>query len=178
MVTKDDIEGFLNRVNAEGASYKEVENGLWVVKPGGSLDFAVVVHYSPPVVVLRVKVMELPKDKNALAQLSRRLLEMNASDMLHGSYGIEQNAVVITEALELSHLDFEEFQAAYESIAIALAAHLREIGSIGTSGTHRIPAAAKKRAQSVNGKKNNASSSRKKTARTASRSGGRTRGRR
>ena len=178
MVTKDDIEGFLNRVNAEGASYKEVENGLWVVKPGGSLDFAVVVHYSPPVVVLRVKVMELPKDKNALAQLSRRLLEMNASDMLHGSYGIEQNAVVITEALELSHLDFEEFQAAYESIAIALAAHLREIGSIGTSGVHRIPAAAKKRAQSVNGKKKNAGSSRKKAARKAGRSGGRTRGRR
>jgi hypothetical protein len=49
--------------------------------------------------------------------------------MVHGSYGIEQNSVVITEALELSHLDFEEFLAAYESIAIALASHLREIGS-------------------------------------------------
>ena len=176
MVTKDDIEGFLNRLSAEGASYKEVENGLWVVKPGGSLDFDVVVHFSPPVVVLRVKVMELPKDKSALAQLSRRLLEMNASEMVHGSYGIEQSAVVITEALELSHLDFEEFLAAYESIAIALASHLREIGSIGTSGTYRIPAAAKKRAQSVNGKKKGARSSRKKAVAKA-RSGGR-RGRR
>lgn len=139
MVTKEDIEGFLNRLSAEGASYKEVENGLWVVKPGGSLDFDVVVHFSPPVVVLRVKVMELPSDPNALAQLSRRLLEMNASDMVHGSYGIEQSAVVITEALELSHLDFEEFLATYESIAIALASHLREIGELGTSGTHRVP---------------------------------------
>src|SRR5688572_26954629 len=145
MVTKDDIEGFLNRLSAEGASYKEVENGLWIVKPGGSLDFSVVVHFSPPVVVMRVKVMELPSDRNALAQLSRRLLEMIASDMLHGSYGIEQNAVVITEALELEHLDFEEFLAAYESIAIALASHLQEIGSLGTSGTHRVPAAARKK---------------------------------
>jgi hypothetical protein len=180
MVTKDDIEGFLNRLSAEGASYKEVENGLWVVKPGGSLDFEVVVHYSPPVAVLRVKVMELPTDRSALAKLSRRLLEMNASEMVHGSYGIEQSAIVITEALELSHLDFEEFLAAYESIALALAAHLREIGSLGSSGTHRIPAAARKRAQSVNGKKagRNASSSKKKGARKTNRSGGRTRGRR
>jgi hypothetical protein len=129
MVTKEDIEGFLERLNAEGASYREVEPGLWVVKPGGALDFDVVVHYSPPVVVLRVKVMELPKDAKAASELSRRLLEMNASDMVHGSYGIEQNSVVITEALELSHLDSEEFLAAYESIAIALASHLREIGS-------------------------------------------------
>ena len=129
MITKEDTEVFLDRLSAEGASHKEVQPGFWVVKPGGSLDFDVVVNYSPPVLVLRVKVMELPKDSKAAAELTRRLLEMNASDMVHGAYGIEQNAVVITEALELEHLDFEEFLAAYESIAIALASHLREIGT-------------------------------------------------
>src|SRR3954462_7018266 len=101
MVTKEDIEGFLDRLSAEGASYKEVEPGLWVVKPGGSLDFDFVVHFSPPVAVLRVKVIDLPKDPSAVAKLSRRLLEMNASDMVHGAYGVEENAVVVTEALEL-----------------------------------------------------------------------------
>jgi hypothetical protein len=154
MVTKEDIEGFLDRLGADGAQVKEVEKGLWVVRPGGSLDFDVVVHFSPPVLVMRVKVMELPEDRAALAQLSRRLLEMNASDMLHGSYGIEENAVVITEALEISHLDYEEFQAAFESISIALASHLREIGTLGTSGTHRVPSAARKKTKtSQNGKK-------------------------
>jgi hypothetical protein len=129
MKTKEDIEGFLDKLGAEGDSYREIEPGLWVLKPGGALDFDVVVHYSPPVVVLRVKVIELPKDKPSLATLSRRLLELNASDMMHGSYGIEQNWIVLTEALELSHLDFEEFLAAYESITVSLASHLREIGS-------------------------------------------------
>jgi hypothetical protein len=101
------------------------------VKPGGALDFDVVVHYSPPVALLRVKVMELPKDRQTLAELSRRLLELNASDLVHGSYGIEQNSnsIVLTEALELEHLDYEEFLAAYESMTLALASHLREIGS-------------------------------------------------
>lgn len=129
MITKDDIESFLDRLGQDGASYKEVEPGLWIVKPGGAFDLDIVVHYSPPVVVLRVKVMELPKEKKTLAELSRRLLELNASDMVHGSYGIEQNAIVLTEALELEHLDFEEFLAAYESMTLALASHLREIGS-------------------------------------------------
>jgi hypothetical protein len=135
MVTKEEIEGFLERLTFGGGSYKEVESGTWVVRPGGSLDFDLVVHYSPPVVLLRVKVIDLPGDPGSVSRLSRRLLEMNASDMIHGSYGIEQDTVVVTEALELSHLDFEEFLAAYEGIALALASHLREIGSFNARGS-------------------------------------------
>jgi hypothetical protein len=128
-VTKEDIEGFLNRLTAEGASHSEVEPGIWVIKPGGALDFDVIVHFSPPVVVMSVRVMTLPTDKSAEATLNRRLLELNASDLVHGAYGIEENSIVMAEALELSHLDYEEFRAAYESITVALASHLREIGT-------------------------------------------------
>jgi hypothetical protein len=129
MVTKEDIEGWLNRLSADGPSFNEVEPGLWIVRPSGELDFSVVVHFSPPVVLLRVKVMTLPTDRATLATLSRRLLELNATDLVHGSYGIEDESIVMTEALELSHLDYEEFLAAFESITVALASHLRELGS-------------------------------------------------
>jgi len=129
MVTRDDIESFLDRLGAEGASYQEVEPGLWIVKPGGQLDLDLVVHYSPPVVVLRVKVMTCPSDDGRCAQLNRRLLQLNATDLLHGSYGIEQDAIVLTEAMELSHLDYEEFLATYESMTLALGSHLRELSS-------------------------------------------------
>ena len=127
MVTKDDIESFLDRLSAEGAEYGEVDDGMYVVKPGGSLDTDVVVSYSPPVVVLRVKVMDLPEDDAKASALVRRLLELNATELVHGSYGIESNAVVLTEALELSHLDYEEFLASYEGLTLALASHLREL---------------------------------------------------
>ena len=129
MLTKEDIESFLNRLGAEGASYSEVEPGLWIVRPSGELDFSVVVHFLPPVVLLRVKVMNLPTKADAVATLGRRLLELNATDLVHGSYGIEKDSIVITEALELSHLDYEEFLAAYESITVSLASHLRELGT-------------------------------------------------
>ena len=129
MVTREDIESFLDRLSNEGASYSEQEPGLWLVRPGGALDIAVVVHYSPPVVVFRVKVMDLPSDEGRVATLSRRLLQLNASDLVHGSYGIERESIVITEALELSHLDYEEFLAAYEGIVLALASHLPQLGA-------------------------------------------------
>jgi hypothetical protein len=127
MVSRDNIEEFLDRLSADGASYREVEGNLWVVRPQGALGLDVVVSYAPPVVILRVKVMDTPTDDSRGATLNRRLLELNASDLVHGSYGIEGDAIVLTEALELSHLDYEEFRASYESMTLALAAHLREL---------------------------------------------------
>lgn len=127
MVSRDDIEHFLDRLAPDGASYREVEPGLWVIRPGGAIDFDVVCHYSPTAIVLRVKVMDLPPDDDACNGLARRLLQLNASDLVHGSYGIEQDSVVMTETLELAHLDFEEFLAAYESMVLALSSHLREL---------------------------------------------------
>jgi hypothetical protein len=129
MLTREDIEGFLDRLTAEGANYEEVEQGLWVVRPGGNLELDVVVHFSPPVVLLRVKVMNIPEDDGRCADLNRRLLELNVSDLVHGAYGITQDSIVLTEALELEHLDYEEFLAAYESMTLALASHLRELSS-------------------------------------------------
>lgn len=128
MVTPEILDGFLGRLASEGVTYEEIEPGLWKVHPGGALDLTVVVHHSPPVVVLRVKVMELPKNGQA-DKLCRRLLELNATDLLHGSYGIQGDEVVLTEALELSHLDYEEFLASFESITLSLAGHLRELAT-------------------------------------------------
>lgn len=129
MVTREDLEGFLDRLSADGASSKELEPGLWTVRPGGALEMDVIVHFLPPVVLLRVKVMDLPALESKTHALSRRLLELNATDLLHGSYGIANNAVILTEALELGHLDFEEFLAAYESMTLALASHMRELST-------------------------------------------------
>ena len=129
MLTKDDIESFLIRLSATGATYSEVEPGFWIVRPSPESDLSLAVNFSPPVVLLRIDVMTLPEDATQTATLTRRLLELNASDLLHGAYGIQDKHIVLTEALELSALDFEEFLASYESMTLALASHLREFGS-------------------------------------------------
>jgi len=131
MVTREDIESFLDRLTTDDSqtTYDEVGDGIWRVRPGGALDLEVAVSYSPPVLLLRVKVMELPADDGECNKLARRLLELNATDLVHGSYGIADQSIVLTEALELSHLDYEEFLAAFESMTLALASHIREFAT-------------------------------------------------
>ena len=129
MLTKDDVESFLMRLGATGASFSEVEPGFWIVRPSEESDLSIAVNYTPPVVLLRIDVMTLPTNGQQSATLTRRLLELNANDLVHGAYGIAQDSIVLTEALELEHLDYEEFLAAYESMTLALASHLRELAS-------------------------------------------------
>ena len=38
MVTREDIEAFLDRLAADGATYREIEPGLWAVRPGGQIE--------------------------------------------------------------------------------------------------------------------------------------------
>ena len=54
----------------------------------------------------------------------RQLLEFNARDLVHGSYGLEGEHVVLTDTLELENLDYNEFEASFDSVTLALASHL------------------------------------------------------
>jgi hypothetical protein len=95
---------------------------LWVA--GWRVVGEVVVHFAPPVVILRVRVMELPASEPRRSELFRQLLEYNARELVHGSYGLEGDHVVLTDTLELENLDFSEFEASFDSITLALASHL------------------------------------------------------
>jgi hypothetical protein len=121
MLTREDLQSFIDRLDSEVQSAQEVEPGLWVVHAG---EAECVVHYNPPVVVLRVRVMELPGAGDRQAALYRRLLELNARELVHGSYGVEGDHVVLMDTLELEHLDFNEFRASFDSMMLALATHL------------------------------------------------------
>jgi hypothetical protein len=122
MVTREDIQSFLDRTEAGTVEATEVEPGLWRVRTQTGAE--VVVHYAPPVVVLRVRVMEPPADSGRQKDLYRQLLEFNARDLVHGSYGLEGEHIVLTDALELADLDYSEFEASWDSLTLSLASHL------------------------------------------------------
>jgi hypothetical protein len=50
-------------------------------------------------------------------------LELNASEMIHGAYGLDGGKVVIIETMEYETLDFEDFRAALDAISLALTQH-------------------------------------------------------
>ena len=122
MVTREDILTYLDRVEGGTVETTEVEPGLWRARTQSGAD--VVVHYAPPVVILRMRVMEPPSSDEKRSGLYRQLLEFNARDLVHGSYGLEGEHVVLTDALELADLDYTEFEASWDSLTLALASHL------------------------------------------------------
>jgi hypothetical protein len=120
MVTREDVESFLLRTELP---YEEVEEGMWVARMGEE-EAGLVIHHSPPVLVFRLKVLDLPGDEGKCAGLYRRLLELNATDLVHAAYALEEDDVILTHTLELESLDYGEFQATVDSFQVALASHL------------------------------------------------------
>lgn len=129
MVTREDVESFLIRM---GLEFSEVADGMYLVRSGGN-GLATVVHVTPPLVVLRLKVMDLPS-RNGMEELYRTLLELNATDVVHGAYGIEEGELILSDALQMESLDMVELQASLESLQIAASSHMERIKSLAVAG--------------------------------------------
>ena len=90
-----------------------------------------VVHYADALLLIRMKLMDLPEDLGDRAvDLYRTLLELNASDVVHGAYGIEEGELILSNTLELETLDFHELQASVESIELAASGHMKRIRAL------------------------------------------------
>jgi hypothetical protein len=48
------------------------------------------------------------------------LLELNATQMIHGAYGLEDDSVVLIDTLQSKNLDYNEFQATVEALSLAI----------------------------------------------------------
>ena len=117
MRTSQDIQSYLLKMELP---HEEVREGTWVVKGLEGLD-NMIITLAGPVVVFRVKLMEIPRHHRE--DLFRVLLELNATEMMHGAYGVEGDAVVISDALQLENLDYNEFAATVDDITLAVASH-------------------------------------------------------
>lgn len=126
MVTREDLESFLIRMDLD---YSEVDEGMFLVRSrnGGP---PIVIHHSPPLLLVRLKVMDLPDGGNGLEELYHTLLVLNATDVVHGAYGIEEGELILSDTLELETLDFVELQASLESLQMAASAHLERIRTL------------------------------------------------
>lgn len=122
MITRDDLLSWIDRLDGGSLSIEELDSSTWLTRNTDGAE--VVIHFAPPVVILRVRVMEPPAAEGRRGELFRQLLELNARDLVHGSYGLEGEHVVLTDTLELENLDYSEFEASYDSVTLALASHL------------------------------------------------------
>lgn len=122
MTTNDQIEAYLIETELP---FELVEDGLWLIHDDTDFIDNIVLIHAEPVVTFRVKLMEAPKEGRL--ELFTRLLELNATSMITGAFGLEEEAVVIVDTLQSENLDYNEFQGAIDSIALAIREHYEEL---------------------------------------------------
>lgn len=130
MVSRDDLESFFIRMDLE---YDEVEPGMYLVR-GKTTGYPTVVHCADALLLIRMKVMDLPEKVSDALGLYRTLLELNATDIVHGAYGIEDKELILSDTLELETLDFLELQASIESMELAASGHMERIRALAGAG--------------------------------------------
>lgn len=129
MRTREDIESYLTR--AEVPFEVVGDEGMWLVRDG-SLGENIAIQAAEPLLLFRVKVLELSEigDRPALFEA---LLRLNASDLVHGSYGIADDSVVLTCTLQMENLDYNELQAVLDDFSLALANHYDHLAKLRTA---------------------------------------------
>jgi hypothetical protein len=134
MKSAEDVESYLLRM---GVATDTVKPGIWLLKTDSA---PLAVSIAGPVVAFRMKVMEAPT--SGREELYRTLLSLNTTEMVHGAFGLEGEAVVLVHALELENLDFNEFQAVVDDMTMAAVKHQPTLARFRGASTAGAPARA------------------------------------
>ncbi len=122
MVTQNDIEIYLDDC---GFPFEQVSDGIWRVEsPDNNVD-NIIMSYEDPILLLRVNLMKVPEAKREI--FYERLLRLNATEIPHGAFGIENDVVVLIDTLQVEHLDRNELQASIDSIGFTVAQYYTEL---------------------------------------------------
>ncbi len=124
-MSKEKVERYMINLSL---SFEEIADQTWLIRDEEKGLEQVVVAVEEPLVIIRVKVMELPsKDRERFFE---QLLRLNAADLVHGAYAVDdQGNVILTDTLELASMDLEEFQASLDAIGLALAQHYQTLSA-------------------------------------------------
>ncbi len=125
MITEQEIESYMIRM---GVTFRELGKRTWVLSDSEELAENLIVSLNDPIVVFHVKLSDIPSQCDRL-HLYEELLRLNASEMLHGAYGLDGNAIVATDTLQAENLDFNEFQASVDALNLAITTHYKRLSA-------------------------------------------------
>ena len=118
--TVEDVENYLVQLDRRF----ENDGGTYLISAESHDQPLIALRVAPPIVAIRVAITQVPAEQVHQTALFRRLLEYNATDLMHVSYGIDNGTVVLSAALELENLDLNELEAALSDVDLALARHV------------------------------------------------------
>ncbi len=124
MKTRNDIEAYLVR---SGLVHQEIADDTWLVRAEQGHE-PMAVRLEGPLVVVRSDVGAVPeRDREAAFE---RMLRANAGALVHCSYGIEADKIILSAALPIENLDYNEFVSTLDDMTLAVA---RDRGALGAA---------------------------------------------
>lgn len=120
MATKEDVEAYLIDMDNP---FEEIGENMWMLHDEYDNIDNIMVHLCPPLITFRVKLMNVSDEQEKRAGLFEELLRLNATDMVHGAYGVDGDSVIIIDTLQSENLDYNEFQASVDSLVFGISTH-------------------------------------------------------
>lgn len=121
--TERDVEAYLQALSK---SWDRLDDGTYVVHGGDKAPTAL--RVTGTLLIARVFIGDAPRGKPTIeATLFRRMLELNATELVYSSYGLEADHIVLSAALEMENLDLNELEAVLSDIDLALVRHVAEL---------------------------------------------------
>jgi len=102
-------------------TYQQVGQDMWLLDDKEHSLHGVAVMQIENLVVIRAGIMDVPKSN--LLELYTKLLELNATDVVHGAYAVDKNKIILIDTLQYESMDREDFQASLDSFSMALVDH-------------------------------------------------------
>ncbi len=129
--TPEDLETFLRRLDR---AFEKVDASTYLVSLGQNLP-AAVLKLAPPVLVVQVDVAEAPSENPSLeARLFRRLLELNATDLVYAAFGIEGSRIIIDAAMDLDAMRLHDLERLLSNLDLSLAEHVPHLRDLVKKG--------------------------------------------
>jgi hypothetical protein len=120
--TISDVENYLLKL---GRKY-ESDGDTLLLRASADVP-PIALRVNAPVLMATAAIGPVPTDAAHRLPVYERLLELNASDLMHASYGLDNGQIVLSAALALENLDDNELDAAIGDIDLALLQHTSEL---------------------------------------------------
>ena len=118
MRSVEDITAYLTRA---AHPHREIAENTWLIGDSSGVHENIIVRVAGDLVIFRMKVLDLSVvDKASEGAFYKLLLELNATELLHGAYCITDGALLLTSTLLLENLDYNEFVAVIEDFVLAM----------------------------------------------------------
>jgi len=122
MVTQHDIEIYLDDC---GFPFEKIDEGMWRVESADNNVNNIILTYTEMDLLFRINLMKVPQTNREA--FYERLLRLNATEIPHGAFGVENDLVVLIDSLEVENLQSNELRASIDSLGFTVAQYYNEL---------------------------------------------------